>query len=247
MYASAMPGRYRSRMGTYAPANTRSDGGIVLAGMRGLGQDESEIQLPDEAAWWDVHGQLIAINEELKRIEAGIHDYPTMGPEIIAARNTYSNYAAEFSRIYALAFGNAPAGLDGLGVDPASAAIIAAAFTILLGAVVVFYAYVMNDLAPRAEAERTRSQTQQTATESAADLSVFLRQQAAMAEARGDVEGARNLINQAIEAEKRASETAKPPSETDWAAWIQKNWIFVAVAAGLVLAAPNISAGVFRK
>lgn len=239
----------------YAPAQTRSDGGIVMAGMGYMGQDGTEVQLPDETAWWDLHGQLAAANEELKSLEAMVRENPdvarTMGREITAARNTYTGYASQYARIYALAFGDAPAGLDGmgaLGLDPATVAIIAATFIVLIGLVAAFYAYVMNDLAPRAEAERIAAQTRGTVAQGGVDLAAELRRQAAIAQANGDVAGARALLNQAAIAQQQAGEAAQPPRpDTDWSAWLQKNWMWVAVGVGLVLAAPNISKGVFGK
>jgi hypothetical protein len=201
-------------------------------------------ELPTQAAWYDLLGQLQQSNEELKLLEAGIHDYPSLGPEIAAARDTYTGYVTVFQRIYTLAFSQPAAGLEGLGIDPATAAIVAASFTILLGLVVAFHEYVVNVLAPRAEAAKSEAQASQAAQQNMNLLLAAADEQDAKAnelEKAGDRTGAAQYRQWAKENRDRAGSPAGPPKPPqDLAQWVMDNAKWIAVGALAFVALPPL-------
>jgi hypothetical protein len=71
------------------------------------------------AAWYDLLGKLQQSNLEIQNLEAQVRQSPVLaraiGSQVIALRQEYVGNAANFTQLYVTVFGEAPAGLAGLG------------------------------------------------------------------------------------------------------------------------------------
>lgn len=199
----------------------------------------------DQASWTDLIGQAREANQALTEKE---HEYAAnapppgspanpayaaIGAQLIQMRQQYTQTTSDLVRYYTLVMGSAPTGLSGLGIAPI-VYFVAGAIAFLVGAFLIYEQ--LKNTAASIDVQKQVAQSQQTEAQSSQQLV----QQLQVAQAKGDT-----ITAQSILSTLKARGITAPGGPTDFSAWFQKNFQWIALAGVAVVAAGPIAQGLF--
>lgn len=124
--------------------------------------------------------------------QAGVN-VSDLGTAALNQRKSFESYLSQYNTAYSMAFGRTPTipGLQGLGMDPATAVIVAALLAALFAALVILYQNVLNT-SQQVQVQKQQAQTQSTL----ANQLPALQKQYTDAVARGDSATANTVAQQ---------------------------------------------------
>jgi hypothetical protein len=163
-----------------------------------------------------------------------------IGRDLTAQQQTLGDLISKYVYIYTAVFGQAPAGLTGLG----NPILIAGALAVLLAAIIAGY----EAWKARQDTLEQQAQAAIIAEQNRGSIISMAQQkmdQANQLAAAGDTTGAADAQNEANlllnQAGVPGTGTAPPPpgSQT-FAAWMQANWLTVALIGGAIYLTPKI-------
>ncbi len=164
-----------------------------------------------------------------------------IGRDVVAMRTEHNRWADRFTTLYSAVFGRVPAGLQGPILVAAG---VVAGLAAIGGAIAIL---IMREQRKMEEARATEmvQTTAQSLLQQAAQLDI----EAKAEEARGNITAAREKAAQAAALRAQAGVTAAPPGTrpTDFSAWFQTNWPWLALATGLIFVAPRLVEGAMAR
>lgn len=202
----------------------------------------------DDASWYDITGQLQAMNSNIQTLEAMAQKYPAVASaaasQIIALRQEYSGIASQWVGAYSAVYGSTPSGLSGLGTLGIAPLVAVAYIAVFVAVVAGLYALVQHYNAANATAQAAvgnaaAAQTQAQANITATANQTALTQQIAAANASGNTALASTLAKQ-LQSLQATALTAPPPAATTLTEWFETNWMWVAGAAAVFVLAPPL-------
>jgi hypothetical protein len=184
------------------------------------------------------------------------HPWPlSVAQQLTQQQNDLNSIISQVQTVYRAAFGTGAPGLSGLGVDPVTIAAAAAAVSVILAAIALWWQHE-NTLKAQIAVQQTQANTQQQAvaaanqqSQSLIDQANILDQQGNAAAAKGDYTSATalhaqatSLRNQAAAIVKAATQTATGGDvPTQIGEFFQKYWPYFALGAGALIVLPMLT------
>lgn len=197
-----------------------------------------------ETQFWDLLAQLQRSNQAIIALENMMRQSKAVaaavGADVLTARKQQNNLAQQFTTVYRAVTGSVPPGIQGmrgLGAARGLGAIAVPAWAVvtvisLLSASALLWEYIQA-LQTRASAALLAEQNRATLLAQATQKD----QQAAAAQAAGNVNEARRLADEAQQLRNQAG--APTGGQQDFNQWFQDNWQWLAVVAlGIVIVPP---------
>jgi hypothetical protein len=164
--------------------------------------------------------------------DAGTPFTADLASQLLQNRNDFESLLMKWNTIYRAAFGSVPSipGLQGLGIAP----VIAAAIVTAIAAAIIIVIQHQANTAAQIQVQQQQAQTQGTLANQLAPL----QQKIADATARGDAVAAAQFTAQYNAVLKALQQNN--PNPTDWSAFLQNNWGWIATAVGGIILASRI-------
>lgn len=211
----------------------------------------TEADAENEAAWYDVLGQLQEANQSLRALEEEIRVNPeiaaALGRDIIAQRNALTPLVSEFQYWWALVFPEPAPGISGfLGGTPLLVTGAAAAFVLLASGLVLWWRQQNILLAEKENVRINTARKAQSVSEERTQAREYADLSAA-ARANGDIASAEMYEKLSAESLRRLGEEDEKEGSKDWLQFFEKNTKWIGLGLGILVLAPPLLQAVLPR